>query len=143
MNSFISINDSLFTKITELLLLAKKSVAQSVNKTIVFTYFEIGRMIVKEEQNGKERATYGKQVLKELSKRLTSEFGKGFSVENLDRMRFFYKTYSYQISSTVLTKSNSDNIFSKGQTVSDDFKLSWSHYLMLMRIENIEERKDF
>lgn len=143
MNSFISINDSLFTKITELLLLAKKSVAQSVNKTIVFTYFEIGRMIVEEEQNGKERATYGKQVLKELSKRLTSEFGKGFSVENLDRMRFFYKTYSYQISSTVLTKSNSDNIFSKGQTVSDDFKLSWSHYLMLMRIENIEERKDF
>jgi hypothetical protein len=62
--------------------------------------------------------------LKELSQKLTKQFGKGFSVENLDRMRFFYKTYSPHISSTLLTK----------------FTLSWSHYLILMRIENEEER---
>jgi len=93
MNSLISNNDSLFSKIADLLIFARKSIVQSVHKTMSMTYFVIGRMIVEEEQNGKERATYGKQVLKELSKRLTSEFGKGFSVENLDRMRFFYKTY--------------------------------------------------
>ena len=61
-------------------------------------------MIVKDEQQGKERAEYGKQLLKQLSKNLTKNFGKGFSVENLDRMRFFHKTYMPTISSTVLTK---------------------------------------
>jgi predicted nuclease of restriction endonuclease-like (RecB) superfamily len=62
--------------------------------------------------------------LKELSKQLNEKFGKGFSVENLDKMRFFYKTYSNSISSTPLTK----------------FTLSWSHYLILMRIKNADER---
>ena len=90
---------------------------------MVRTYFEIGRIIVENEQNGKSRAEYGKETLKNLSERLTKDFGKGFSVENLDRMRFFYRTYSN--SSTVLT----------------NFELSWSHYLFLMRIENMEERK--
>ncbi len=135
MNSFISNNESLFSKIADLLIFARKRIVQSVHQTMSMTYFEIGRMIVEEEQNGKERATYGKQVLKELSKRLTSEFGKGFSVENLDRMRFFYKTYASQISSTVLTNSDFDN------TIQYQFKLSWSHYLMLMRIDTIEERR--
>ena len=105
------------------------------NKTIVLTYFEIGRLIIEEEQSGKERAAYGKEILKELSNRLTKEFGKGFSVENLDRMRYFYKTYSYRISSTPLT------IFEKDQVVFDEFKLSWSHYLMLMRVDDVDERK--
>ncbi len=135
MNSFISNNESLFSKIADLLIFARKRIVQSVHQTMSMTYFEIGRMIIEEEQNGKERATYGKQVLKELSKRLTSEFGKGFSVENLDRMRFFYKTYASQISSTVLTNSDFDN------TIQYQFKLSWSHYLMLMRIDTIEERR--
>lgn len=61
--------------------------------------------------------------MKNLSERLTKDFGKGFSVENLDRMRFFYRTYSN--SSTLLT----------------NFELSWSHYLFLMRIDNPDERK--
>ena len=60
-------------------------------------------MIVEEEQNGKERAEYGKQILKGLSEELKKEFGKGFSVENLDRMRKFYRTYS--ISSSLILKS--------------------------------------
>ena len=124
-----------YLKISDLLHLARKTVVQSVNKMIVLTYFEIGRLIVEEEQNGKERAAYGKQILKELSNHLTKEFGKGFSVENLSRMRYFYKTYSYRISSTPLT------IFEKGSTVPDEFKLSWSHYLVLMRIDNADERK--
>jgi len=112
----------LFNKVASLLNEARKSVVQTVNKTMVYTYFEIGRMIVEEEQNGKERAEYGKQILKELSKRLNAEFGKGFSQRNLEQMRQFYLTYS------------------KAQTLSAEFNLSWSHYLKLMRIDNEDER---
>lgn len=79
-------------------------------------------MIVEEEQNGKSKAEYGQNLIPELSQKLTTEFGKGFSTTNLKQMRTFYLTYS------------------KGQTVSDEFRLSWSHYLMLMRIDNVEER---
>lgn len=115
--------DDFFLKVADLLNLAKKAVVQSVNKTIVVTYFEIGRLIVEEEQDGKSQAAYGQNLIPELSVKLTSEFGKGFSITNLKQMRTFYLTYS------------------KGQTVSDDFRLSWSHYLFLMRIDNLEERK--
>ncbi|MDO5616772.1 MAG: PDDEXK nuclease domain-containing protein, partial [Cruoricaptor ignavus] len=131
-------------------------VVTTVNQTMVLTYFEIGRMIVEEEQNGKERAEYGKELLKNISQELTKKFGRGFSVENLDRMRYFYKTYNPEISSTVLTKSLSFDI-PKGQTVlgefestdnqrnrlkllTEKFKLSWSHYLKLMRIDDQNER---
>src|SRR5690606_15705022 len=112
---------------------------------MVTTYFEIGRMIVEEEQGGKERAEYGKQLLKELSKVLTKEFGRGFSVENLTKMRYFYLTYSN--SSTLLTispksQSLTDELQNeKSQTVSAKFNLSWSHYLKLMRIDDENERK--
>ena len=112
-----------YNKVADLLKEARKSVVQTVNKTMVYTYFEIGRMIVEEEQKGKERAEYGKQIIKELSKRLIAEFGKGFSQRNLEQMRQFYLTYS------------------KTQTLSAEFNLSWSHYLKLMRIENEDERK--
>ena len=108
---------------------------------MVYTYYEIGRMIVEDEQKGKERAEYGKQVLKELSKKLTIEFGKGFSVENLDRMRFFYKTYSSSNSSTPLTKSETTDNRAISQTTSAKFTISWPHYLKLMRIDNPDERR--
>lgn len=126
-------DDNFFNKVADLLKEARKSIVQTVNKTMVLTYFEIGKLIIEEEQNGKERAEYGKQIIKELSSRLSIEFGKGFSVNNLKQMRTFYLTYS------------------KGQTVSAEsdesivqhynLQLSWSHYLFLMRIENLDERK--
>jgi len=122
--SKLSVNeDGFYSRILDLLKSARKTVVQSVNKTIVDTYFEIGRLIVEEEQNGKSKAEYGQNLIPELSNKLTTEFGKGFSTTNLKQMRTFYLTYS------------------KGQTVSDEFRLSWSHYLMLMRIDNVEERK--
>ena len=117
----------LVERIEQLIAEAKKRTISAVNTAMVYTYYEIGRMIVDDEQQGEERAQYGKAVLKELSIRLTNKFGKGFSVENLDRMRYFYKTYSKTNSSTVLTNSY--------------FTLSWSHYLKLMRIDNPEERR--
>ncbi|MGV6989034.1 PDDEXK nuclease domain-containing protein [Testudinibacter sp. P80/BLE/0925] len=129
-------------KIAELLKTARQRAVAQVNQAMVLTYFEIGRMIVEDEQGGHERAAYGKAQLKRLSRRLTAEFGRGFSVENLDRMRFFYKTYSQPISSTVLTNSEaSSQKLEKGQTPSDEFKLSWSHYIRLMRIADPLERR--
>lgn len=61
---------------------------------MVYSYYEVGRMIMEEEQNGEQRAEYGKAILKELSRRLTERLGKGFSVENLKLMRRFYVVYS-------------------------------------------------
>jgi predicted nuclease of restriction endonuclease-like (RecB) superfamily len=120
---------------------------RTINTTMVCTYFEIGRMIVEEEQNGKERAEYGKQLLKGLSEQLTNEFGKGFSVENLDRMRKFYKTYS--ISSSLMTKSEiqiSESTIGefksqKTKLLISFFKLTWTHYIFLMRIDDEKERR--
>lgn len=85
-------------------------------------YFLIGKRIVVEEQKGNKRAEYGKNLIKILSEKLTKEFGKGFSQRNLEQMRTFYVRYSIP------------------QTVFAKFKLSWSHYLILMRIENIDTR---
>jgi len=150
-------NNNLYSRIADLIEHARQKVASVVNLTMVHTYFEVGRMIVEDEQKGKDRAEYGKKVLKNLSARLTDKFGKGFSVENLDKMRFFYKTYSNSISSTVSTKLNSANnsidTIRKKQAIefqndpdqtdvakSGHFTLSWSHYLILMRIENSAER---
>ena len=116
---------------------ARKNVKTAVNLSMVYTYYNIGRMITEEEQKGNDRADYGKYVLKELSLHLVERFGKGFSVTNLKQMRQFYMIYS------------KDQI---GQTLSDQFEniptvdtgrkffLSWSHYLHLMRITNIDER---
>jgi predicted nuclease of restriction endonuclease-like (RecB) superfamily len=117
-------NQPLFQKIADIIEQARQAVAQAANLAMVHTYFEIGRMIVEEEQQGKARAAYGKQTLRELSARLTERFGKGFSTDNLDRMRNFYLNFSDKISATPLRK----------------FRLSWSHYLVLMRIENPDER---
>ena|SRR6185312_1156539 len=114
--------NELYSKIADLLKIAKQNVVRAVNQTMVYTYYEIGRMIVEDEQQGKERAEYGKQVLKELSEQLTDDFGKGFSVDNLQNMRQFYQAYPIY------------------ETGSRKFILSWSHYLKLMRIENVNER---
>ena len=112
----------LFNKVSELLKAAQNTVLQTINTTMVETYFEIGKMIVEEEQQGEERAKYGNQWITELSKKLSSDFGKGFSSTNIKQMRSFYIFYS------------------KSQTVSDQFKLSWSHYLFLMRMDDENER---
>lgn len=101
---------------------------------MVQTYYEVGKMIVEEEQKGKDRAEYGKRLLQDLSKTLTREFGKGFSVTNIQQMRNFYLTYQKQ--QTVSVKSEK----AIKQTAAVEFKLSWSHYLKLMRIEEENER---
>jgi predicted nuclease of restriction endonuclease-like (RecB) superfamily len=123
MNGLTKNPDSFYDRITDLLKAARETVIKSVNHTMVVTYFEIGKLIVNQEQQGEEKAKYGHNLIAELSDKLSQEFGKGFSATNIKQMRTFYLT------------------FSKGQTTSDEFKLSWSHYLKLMRIDDENERK--
>ncbi len=102
MSNAEKINISFYNKVIDVLNEARKSVVRNINRTMVYAYFEIGRIIVEEEQKGKSRAEYGKQILKGLSDKLTKEFGKGFSVDNLENMRRVYLTFS--ISETVSRK---------------------------------------
>ena len=123
--------------VSEVLEKARKNAKTAVNLSMVYAYYEIGRMIVEEEQHGENRATYGKQLLKELSIYLTSTFGKGYSAENLKPMRRFNNVYSHdQIGEIVFTQFENLPAVSTGKK----FYLSWSHYLKLMRINNIDER---
>lgn len=129
-------NQKLYSQIVALLQSARNKVVRTVNQTMVLTYFEIGKMLVEEEQGGKKRAAYGKQIVKELSKLLTREFGKGFSERNIEQMRQFYLAYSKP--QTVSAESENKET---QQTVSAELNLSWSHYLKLMRIDDENERK--
>ena len=83
----LTYTNSMMNEIRELLLNARQHVAVQVNTELLSTYWNVGRIIVEHEQENKERADYGKQTLKQLSKDLTKEFGKGFSVSNLQFMR--------------------------------------------------------
>ena len=130
-------NDEFLKSIASVLESARKNAKTAVNLTMVYAYFEIGRIIVEEEQNGKNRAAYGKQILQELSEYLTAQFGKGFSVGNLKNIRQFYRVYADdQIGETVFSQFESLPATDSGRR----FYLSWSHYLKLMRIDNVDER---
>ena len=108
------------SEIKTLLDSARSNAARQVNKEILSTYWNIGRIICNYEQSDPNRADYGKQTLKELSRELTKEFGKGFSRANLYNMRQFYLTYQ------------------KIQTVSG--QLSWSHYCELLSVSDPDKR---
>lgn len=142
-------------KIEHLIEEARKRTITAVNTAMVYTYYEIGRMIVEDEQQGGTYAIYGKETLKRVSSYLIQRFGKGYSVDNLERMRKFYLIYSnsatplrnsknMQITSVKSNrKENSATVLRNSQTPIGElhFTLSWSHYLKLMRIENPDERR--
>ncbi len=117
----------LINDIKQILNSAKQNTYRSINRTMVHAYWLIGKRIVEEEQQGESRATYGKAIIKNLSEQLQNDFGRGFSIDNLENMRRFYLTYP--ISETPSRNSSQDS-----------FALSWSHYQFLIRIENNEER---
>ncbi len=124
-------------EILDLLVQAKNNVKKAVNISMVYTYYEIGRRIVIEEQNGNDRAEYGKHLLHDLADYLTPNFGKGYSADNLKLMRRFYTVYSGdKIGETVFPQFENLPSTETGRK----FYLSWSHYLKLMRITNIDER---
>ncbi len=120
--------NNFYKAIIELLKVARQEAVQSVNRRMVIAYFEVGKMIVEKEQEGKHRAKYGTNLLGKLSSALTKEFGRGFSRRNLEQMRKLYIIYS-----------KTQKPSAKLQPL--DFQLSWSHYLTLVRIENEAERR--
>ena len=139
--------DALFERISALIEESRKRVATAVNIAEVYTKYEIGRYIVEDEQEGKARAAYGKQVLPILSQKLTDKFGSGWSLETLKSARKFYSVYAPQaIRSTALTKSDKEtgktNLVNSVDQIQiapaepHKFVLSWSHYLVLMRIKD-------
>jgi predicted nuclease of restriction endonuclease-like (RecB) superfamily len=140
----------LIKEVRDLVQSARQAVASTVNTLQVLTNFEIGRRIVNHEQKGAKRAEYGTALLKELSSRLTEEFGKGFSVNNLQLMRKFFIENKYQIQQTVSAKSSPK---AEGDKLSvrrnperpsrarNPFTLSWSHYVLLMTINDPNERR--
>ena len=109
-----------YSEIKKILTNARDKVYQTANFTMVEAYWQIGKSIVK-EQNGEERAEYGTGLLKELSKQMTQDFGRGFTVANLKNMRQFYL------------------IFPNGYALRSE--LSWTHYRLLMRVENDNARQ--
>lgn len=143
--------DALFEKIAILIEQSRRFVANSVNVAEVRTRYEVGRYIYEDEQQG-GRASYGKQVLKNLSARLISRYGEDWTYDTLKRCRFFYQAYANaKIGATPLPQLEDYNNPSENKqdtnwsnTVATiqlpRFTLSWSHYLVLMRIENIEAR---
>ena len=116
-----TLKQDFYESIRQLIENARSKVYQAVNSALVITYWEIGKKIVEEEQHGEKRAEYGKALLKELSDRLTQEFGKGFSERELRRMRQFY------------------NCFPIRDAVRPE--LSWTHYRFLLRVEDKTARQ--
>jgi predicted nuclease of restriction endonuclease-like (RecB) superfamily len=153
-----------FDSVARIIEQARVYAGRAVDLTMCVTYFEVGRMIVEQEQKGKARAEYGRGLLKELSAYLGKRVGKGFSETNLRNARKFYQIYApsiHQTSSAESVSANNNNkqkrqtLFSllelekkdlpsiqqKLSAESHPFRLSWSHYLILMRIKNEQERR--
>jgi len=114
-------NQSFYDQVKAILIKARETVYRKINFTMAEAYWNVGRMIVEEEQQGKARAEYGKNLIKYLSDRLTQDFGKGFSETNLKYMRLVYRAFPIR------------------QTLSDE--LSWSQYILLSKIEKEEVRQ--
>ncbi len=109
-----------YQKIKELLEESRNKIYQQVNFVMVHTYWNVGKIILEEEQQGEKRAEYGKYLVKGLAKKLTHEFGKGFDERNLFFMKQFYRT------------------FPKVNALRSE--LSWTHYRQLLRVDNDNAR---
>ena len=118
------IKSALFKDVLHILHTARQKAYTSINYFMIEAYWNIGKRIIEEEQQGKKRATYGEGIMKELSKALSSEFGKGFSVANLENFRKFYLTFPGNQKPDALRR-----------------ELSWTHYRLIMRVENPQARE--
>ena len=129
-------------KAVDLIDRARNTAIREVNLVQLLTYYTLGKWIVEVQQGGSGRAKYGKRVLETLSDALNHVFGKGYSVSTLTNIRKFYEIYKNRISAPMVTdfaEQNSQPLVTKfGNDV--PFRLSWTHYLILMRIQNEDER---
>ena len=128
-------NPNLFESVKYVLDTAYRNVYRVANTSMVIAYWEIGRLIVEDEQGGSLRADYGKKALTELSENLTNEFGRGYSVSNLRNFRQFYLIFP----ELCIQDNGNNSSFQIHQTLSSE--LSWSHFCLLMRVENQAARE--
>lgn len=124
--------DTLFDCIVNLIDDSRKQIVKTVNSAMVYTYYGVGQYIVEFEQEGIARAAYGKSVLKRLSERLTKKYGAGWSVETLKKARLLFLTYSQKVTSGYQNEN--------GNQWLPNFKLPWSHYIILMHEKNPQAR---
>jgi predicted nuclease of restriction endonuclease-like (RecB) superfamily len=133
---------SLYRQIRTILEDARSRAFRAINFTMVQAYWQIGRLLVESEQKGQIRAEYGKAVLQGVADRLTSEFGKGYTVRNLRYMRQFFLTFSKR--NALRSKSLSAEILNGScEEFNEEMfrpELSWSHYRLLLRVESDEAR---
>lgn len=129
----------LFKNIKTLVEKSKQELYVIANTTLTETYFHIGRLIVDYEQQGSKRAAYAKETLINLSAKLSAALGKGVSVDNLENMRKFYLLYKDDYLKYISKNQKSEPVARKLSL--SPFKLSWTHYVMLLKIENPIERK--
>jgi len=129
--------NALFARVNNLISNARLHVERSVNHEMVKTYFLIGKEIVEEEQKGKERAEYGKQILQKLSRRLQNEYKKGFGVDTLEQARKFYLVYQIDIGMNQI----SDTLSRKSSIPKLNQNLSWSHYRELIKVKITDARQ--
>src|SRR5438309_6559658 len=103
---------SLFENVKTIIAETQRSIVSNVNQAMLLAYFQIGKMIVEDEQRGSPRADYAKETILQLSNELNREFGRGYSVDNLERFRKFYLIYKDRISAPLMRKSsnNSQNL---------------------------------
>lgn len=147
---------ALYARVAQIIEEARAQVARTVNTAMVHAYWHIGREIIEAEQGGLARAEYGEQILRRLSGRLTERYGKGFSYPNVKRMRQFYLTFPSGSAmdasnvgsgkaSTKRLRSSPKGSTALSQSISPTVlfppALGWSHYLVLMRVENSTARR--
>ena len=129
-------------KAVDLIDRARNTAIREVNLVQLLTYYTLGKWIVEVQQGGSGRAKYGKRVLETLSDALNHVFGKGYSVSTLTNIRKFYEIYKNRISAPMVTDFSEPNSQPLVTKFGNDapFRLSWTHYLILMRIQNEDER---
>ncbi|HLA49586.1 MAG TPA: DUF1016 N-terminal domain-containing protein [Thermodesulfovibrionia bacterium] len=141
---------TLITDLASLIEQERKTAARYVKTALVATYWLMGRRIVEYEQKGKERAEYGEELLQKVSKDLNGKFERGFSSDNLEAMRRFYLSYPVKISETVsrklegqksVTPSRNSKITLAIHPLTERFTLSWSHYRLLLRLDEPFQRE--
>lgn len=145
--------DTLFEKLSALIVRARYKVITAANIAEMYTKYSIGQYIVEDEQQGNSPAEYGKQVLKGLSARLTERFGEGWSVETLKLCRRLFTVYSNSVTNgypiqnkkdnqrlLVLDSYNGPGPIDGKHKARPKFTLSFSHYIILMRIDNLDAR---
>ncbi|SHG15163.1 PDDEXK nuclease domain-containing protein [Pedobacter caeni] len=131
---------SLFESIKTIISETQSRVVRSINSTMILAYFQIGKMIVEDEQHGNQRASYAKETIAQLSKELTKQFGKGYSFSNLEYMRSFYLAYQNRIPQSVIGEFKERLKTQLDNNLHPPFQLTWTHYIQLLKVKNDDER---